>query len=77
MPAVEGGYGYMLGPSVFNGVNHQFLQKRCYILLVSSSGHSSYRSSPSCNKALPLRHQNVGNNGWRTVGVGLNNREEE
>ena len=63
MPAAEGGYGYIivLGPSVFIGVNHQFLQKWCYILLVSSSGHGSYRFSPSCNKALPLRHQNVGN----------------
>ena len=26
MSAAEGGYGYMLGPSVFNWVNHQFLQ---------------------------------------------------
>ena len=28
MSAAEGGYGYMLGPSVFNWVNHQFLHCR-------------------------------------------------
>ena len=34
MSAAEGWYGYMLGPSVFNWVNHQCLQKWCYILVV-------------------------------------------
>ena len=52
MSSAEGGYGYMLGPSVFNWVNHQFLPMWCYILLASASGHGSYRSLPSCNKAF-------------------------
>ena len=65
MPAAEGAYGDMLGPSVFNGVNHQFLQKWCYILLVSSSGHGSYCSSLVTLLARDIVEKNFQSHFWR------------